>query len=178
MLRHLIRLCTVLLLALPAWALADEYRVELVVFEQSGAAGNEVLTVDETTLPVRETLGTLPASADDPASLQLGPIAYTLDRRGYPVLLHTAWVEKVGGRQNENWYRVATGRLEGVIRVRRGRFLHFDSDLLLRTGQGQPIHAASSRRMRSTEVHYIDHPRLGIIVRIDPYTSPATKPTP
>jgi hypothetical protein len=178
MLRHLIRLCTVLLLALPAWALADEYRVELVVFEQSGASGSEVLRVDESTLPARETVGDLPLRAADPSSLQLGPIAYTLDRRGYPVLLHTAWVEKVGGRQNDNWYRVATGRLEGVVRVRRGRFLHFDTDLLLRTGESRPIHAASSRRMRSTELHYIDHPRLGIIVRIDPYTSPEAKPAP
>lgn len=25
------------------------------------------------------------------------------------------------------------------------------------------------RRMRSTELHYIDHPRLGILIRIDPY---------
>ena len=29
-----------------------------------------------------------------------------------------------------------------------------------------------SRRMRSEEVHYLDHPKLGIIVRVDPVAIP------
>ncbi|MCZ6852913.1 MAG: CsiV family protein [Gammaproteobacteria bacterium] len=31
---------------------------------------------------------------------------------------------------------------------------------------------SQSRRLRSTEVHYLDHPKIGIIVRIDPVTIP------
>ncbi|MFV2091051.1 MAG: CsiV family protein [Pseudomonadales bacterium] len=29
-----------------------------------------------------------------------------------------------------------------------------------------------SRRMRSTEIHYLDHPKLGLVVRIDPVVIP------
>jgi len=36
--------------------------------------------------------------------------------------------------------------------------------------------AIGKRRMRSARVHYIDHPRGGLLVRIDPYT-PAANPT-
>lgn len=31
---------------------------------------------------------------------------------------------------------------------------------------------SQSRRLRSTEVHYLDHPKIGVIVRIDPVTIP------
>ena len=36
-----------------------------------------------------------------------------------------------------------------------------------------------SRRMRSNETHYMDHPRFGIVARVTPYESeqPEAKPT-
>lgn len=91
-----------------------------------------------------------------------------------------------------------THLLEGTLGVTLGRYLHFRAQLVYREpGFGQapislphpvqqeaaihpPLPAekagymvlAESRRMRSEEVHYLDHPKLGIIVRIDPVAIP------
>ena len=88
-------------------------------------------------------------------------------------------------------------QLEGVVAVTLGRYLHFQASLsytepgmglepmrlvLNPAGSSAPEQSPvetrpvmildQSRRMRSEEVHYLDHPKLGIIVRIDPVTVP------
>ena len=52
----------------------------------------------------------------------------------------------------------------------RGRFLHLDTDLLLRApDSSQTYRVQLSRRMRSDELHYVDHPKLGILIRAERY---------
>ena len=85
-------------------------------------------------------------------------------------------------------------RLEGTVDLTIGRFLHFRAQLsLLDPGLApvwvpvslapasiQPLPAPTpgfmvlneSRRMRSEEVHYLDHPKLGVVVRVDPVPIP------
>ncbi len=60
-------------------------------------------------------------------------------------------------------------KLQGGIKVWVGRFLHFDT-LLSYTPSGANYSFAfeSERRMRSRQMHYIDHPRVGIITKIFP----------
>ncbi len=90
-------------------------------------------------------------------------------------------------------------QLEGVVAVTLGRYLHFQTSLsytepgmglepmelaLKPDGSSTPARTAvethpvmtmaESRRMRSEEVHYLDHPKLGIIVRIDAVPIPDT----
>ena len=36
----------------------------------------------------------------------------------------------------------------------------------------QYLQLSESRRMRSEEIHYLDHPKLGLVVRIDPLVYP------
>ena len=91
--------------------------------------------------------------------------------------------------------------LSGSVEVTLGRYLHFQARLnylapalgtqpyqvaLSPQGTSTPagperseqlqqrgfMTLAQSRRMRSEELHYIDHPKLGIVVRIDPVTVP------
>lgn len=88
--------------------------------------------------------------------------------------------------------------LSGSVDVTLGRYLHFRSTLnysapalgespyqvaLSPAGESLPaghttieesgfMTLAQSRRMRSEELHYLDHPKLGIVVRIDPITVP------
>jgi hypothetical protein len=88
-------------------------------------------------------------------------------------------------------------QLEGTMAVTLGRYLHFQARLSYREpafGQNPISLPASlsevaqptalpapiaghmvlqqSRRMRSAQVHYIDHPKLGVLVRIDPLVFP------
>ncbi len=74
--------------------------------------------------------------------------------------------------------------LDGTVKIVLGRYLHVYTDLVFR----QPITTTSSeedgtsenftslidiriqnrRRMRSRELHYIDHPKLGMLIQITP----------
>jgi len=59
--------------------------------------------------------------------------------------------------------------VNGTIKVRLGRFLHMDAQLVFtdpETGQG--FRLSQNRKMRSRELHYIDNPRFGILTRILP----------
>lgn len=89
--------------------------------------------------------------------------------------------------------------LTGSVAVTLGRYLHFQAALnytapALGVRPVQPamdlngraelltpsaidgsrgyMTLTASRRMRSTELHYIDHPKLGVVVRIDPVAIP------
>ncbi|MDE0055530.1 MAG: CsiV family protein [Gammaproteobacteria bacterium] len=92
----------------------------------------------------------------------------------------------------------ATFELEGSVSVTLGRYLHFAAELWLRqtpeaspsalspeTGANTPGNArgstidnaryvalSESRRMRRDEIHHLDHPWLGVLVRIEPTEAP------
>jgi hypothetical protein len=59
-------------------------------------------------------------------------------------------------------------RFEGTVRLRIGRYVYFDSDLVFMHEQ-TPLRLLESRRMRLGELHYLDHPLFGVIVQVLPY---------
>lgn len=60
-------------------------------------------------------------------------------------------------------------KLFGAVQVWVGRFLHFDTRLSYTpTGADYSFAFESERRMRSRQLHYIDHGRVGILVKIFP----------
>jgi hypothetical protein len=93
---------------------------------------------------------------------------------------------------------LAAQELIGTVGVSLGRYLHFRADLFFHgpalgltpasavmAGDGTPtltptgaveaggyMVLSESRRMRSEELHYLDHPKLGLVVRIDPVRFP------
>jgi len=59
--------------------------------------------------------------------------------------------------------------VSGTLTVRLGRFLHLDTVLAYTdTDRGVTYRLNHSRKMRSRELHYIDNPRFGLLVRIRP----------
>lgn len=93
----------------------------------------------------------------------------------------------------DNWYPMAPvvqapePHLEGELKLVLSRYLHLEADLRYYTGElHQPMLAIEdefadisvqpvvyrlkeSRRMRSGELHYLDHPAFGLIARVTPY---------
>lgn len=72
--------------------------------------------------------------------------------------------------------------LDGVVKIRRGRYLHVETDLLYRPAASGAGAAAEptmklptafrmqqKRRMRSLEKHYLDHPAFGVLIMATPY---------
>ena len=91
--------------------------------------------------------------------------------------LYLQWPE-TGGASNP--------KFQGLIKLSLNRYLHVDVDFLLNEpriqgigGTNEPfdrgrdsIRFQASRRMRSGELHYLDHPRMGMLIEIRRYEPP------
>ena len=77
--------------------------------------------------------------------------------------------------------------LDGTINIVIGRYIHFYTDLVYRLPRSNPTELRdalnrdqilvdyaikSHRRMRSRELHYIDHPLVGILIEATPIEEP------
>ena len=161
-----------LLLAAAASADDDVYDFEMIVFERPSAVVGTFSPETSGDPGAVSVAGRLDAMAI--GDKKLGPVAYTLRKKGMLVLEHIAWRQVPRGRDSDTWYEIGDGRLGGLIRLTRGRFLHLDADLALREpGSDQPVHIKFNRRMRSGELHYVDHPKLGILIQAERYTGAA-----
>lgn len=128
----------------------------------------------QTIPPMTENFPVLPASR-----YQLTAIADTLRRsRNYRPLAHFGWTQPGYPRHAAKFLSIdskvsAGSGLSGRIAVTRGRYLHLTLDLALEAA-ASPEHPPvryllqQSRRMRSNERHYIDHPNFGVIALITP----------
>lgn len=191
-----------LLLALTGTARGQEapaeavpwYTVEVVIFERLSDAGlyEEVWPADPGLPDMADAL-----SLGDPQAgaafqplaagqLRLGGITAALRRSGgYRPLLHQAWRQPGAGAARARAVYLAddsvSPSVEGILRLRRGRFLHLEADLLHRRAAPPGAEATTatafrmqqSRRMRSEELHYLDHPLFGLIVEVTPWERPA-----
>lgn len=111
----------------------------------------------------------------------------------YRVVFHRAWIQPVPDRDRLRpvliQIREPSGgppRIEGIIGVTRGRYLHLDAKLWYAVQPTQTTTAMDSnvaeeplymelreqRRMRSGELHYLDHPKIGVLARVDPIAPP------
>ena len=156
---------------------AQRYVFEMIVFERPSGGAGEFWPTEPGAPDPQRARTTLSASALPNGSRRLGPVAYTLRRRGMIVHEHVVWSQVPGPLNSAaSWRWLDAGRLRGLIRVTRGRFLHFDTDLLLQD-EGSPAvyRVRLNRRLRSDELHYVDHPRLGVIIRATRVAAPSTQ---
>lgn len=115
-----------------------------------------------------------------PAQLTMGGVVQRLRNSArYRPLLHVGWVQPLDSNDRSAAVHIFTGMLEnndkisasqplldGTIAVRRNRYLHADVDLLYK--KEVTARLTHSRRLRSNEVHYIDHPLFGVILSVSP----------
>jgi len=183
---HALLLMLLTYVAMPAQAAEGDYTIEVLIFAQN-SYGDGALPYDAMD-PAQEP----PAIADarylgryDGAPFSqfealprerhlLGNDATRLKREGFRILWHGGWYQNVGtGRNPSVRIDSADGRVEGVIKVDRSRYLHFKPDLLLSRDAAaealpQRYRLQQSRRMRSEQLHYLDHPHFGMLVMINP----------
>lgn len=69
--------------------------------------------------------------------------------------------------------------VDGSVALHLGRFLHLDADLLFTEAGDPPAtwRLDERRRMRSDELHHLDSPRLGVIVKVGKWV-PKSLPVP
>jgi hypothetical protein len=192
----------VLALALPATdalaqAAARLYQVEVVIFSQpagslefpprqgspladSGTpvapAPDEPAAEDPDAPPLSEASPVLPAGFSSARlPLVLGATAARLNRGGYQLLWHQAWVQPAVDRGAPELavlaalgQGTATPDLSGVIHLSARRFLHLGIDLELRSGATLVAQMRQQRRIGLSVQQYFDDPRVGVIAVVTP----------
>ena len=179
--------------AQPAATALQSYDVELVIFRtvaanatteqwsaENGGAKQDVVVADEdapsaavaAVAPVTTSTESFPDLAQ--GKFKLTAVEESLRRsRNYQVLGHFGWTQP-GFPRTEAHYMSITPQvlqgsgLTGQVAVSRGRYLHLTLDLALESPSdpGQRYVLQQTRRMRSNERHYIDHPKFGVIALI------------
>ncbi len=175
-----------------------EFTVEVIVFENLSASTEEHWNYvpssdrsDAADSDKRRELAALRFQVAD--SLTLDDIFTKMRQsRDYRPLVHTAWTQP--------GYSEATApplpldrvtrlprNLSGEITLHLSRYLHLNVDLTLAANRSagadqsqlllneRPMYRLQeSRRMRSGDLHFFDHPKFGVLARIQPVETPAT----
>lgn len=102
-------------------------------------------------------------------------------RRRFNVLAAGAWHQALPPRDQPQPLLVQVGAadasrrfpLEGWLAVTIGRYLHLQVQLQVRLPGGGLALLAEHRRMRSGELHYLDHPAMGLLALARPLQVPA-----
>jgi hypothetical protein len=174
----------------------QSYDVELVIFRtlnpnataeawnmEAAAAGQRLAIPDEEPSPFATpaappppTTVTFPALAA--SKFKLTAVTDTLRRsRNYQPLAHFGWTQPGFPRNavqamSINSMVPGSSRVVGQVALWRGRYLHLTLDLVYEPQaveeSGQRFVLRQTRRMRSNENHYLDHPRFGVIAVIRP----------
>lgn len=169
--------------AAAAAAQAAPFDVELLVFTRRvyGAVPGRAIVNDR---PACVSQAVPPPPADPaqqmPFSLpetqrRLASEAATLSRRGsgLQVLLHRAWRQEVGPQPGGPWIRLAAAGLDGCLRVGGEPVPQAEWDIAYQRAPGEEYRLEGSRRLLPGDLHYVDHPAFGVLVRVDPVVSEA-----
>ncbi len=146
---------------------AKKYTIEVLVFTHSGQdTGGEAWPSNPGQPHLQQA--NAPRSLGS-SSKRLSGIASRLSKKaGYTPILHQVWIQTVVSKKNAKLVRLTSSStpMDGTIKVSVNRYLHVDLDLLLKTGKSYRLQ--ESRKMRSKQIHYIDHPMMGVLVLITP----------
>lgn len=127
---------------------------------------------------------------------KLSPSHWALSKKAHkPVFLHIAWQLELSkpyktqrfhvyapfdpsynsAHQLPTYDRYTNWAIDGVISISRSNYINFNADLIFHPPQqltdlsGKHIEAIAlhqKRRLRTQELHYIDHPLYGILVEV------------
>jgi hypothetical protein len=170
----------------------QSYDVELVIFRhlndkatpeewslEGGTAGQRLEIPDDEAAasaepPPEPTAAPTSFPALPNAKFKMNGIEESLRRsRNFQPLAHFGWTQPGYPRDDARFLSVqplvpGSSGLLGQIALSRGRYLHLTLDLVYEGQDGQRYVLRQTRRMRSNERHYIDHPKFGLIALVTP----------
>lgn len=177
---------------LPATALAERYRVDLILFADRSAAAGE--SSQPLLLPeAGKTLEPWEAAPLRAAGIEILPdesfgLTEEWNRlrnsRNHEPLVRIAWIQKDPPAERTVALRLrhgtpvtgmtATGSTEvypvdGWVALLAGRYLHLDANFVqtqaLEAGDLRSFRLRERRRLKRDELNHLDSPRLGVLVR-------------
>jgi len=175
----------------------DWYSVEYIVFENK-PLGNQHLepwSKAPFTLPNSARVLNEDVSAQEFSLLKVGQqqlhgvLSRLKSLSSYQPLAHGGWIQPLA--KNSKLQPIAMSvvtanqQLEGSINFHRGKYLHLDFDLQLSEMPALPTYdntdisltphlyrLTESRRVKTGESNYFDHPRFGVIAIVEEIDSP------
>lgn len=153
------------------FAEGSDYQIELMIFAQN-MPNSEVFEqtesqikwpADLTELSVYKKADAI-SLADAYAALSKDPV--------YKPVMHVAWLQSIaeGALGSPVHIQGAEGVLNGFVRIQRGQTLQLIVDLEYMPGQvnGEALiyRLNENRRIKLDEVHYLDHPKFGVVAKI------------
>lgn len=109
-----------------------------------------------------------------PASQSILYAAYEQLRRSqsFRPLLHLAWIQPADPGRINPPYHVGNGEtVEGTVSLERSEHLYAIVDMEYRAADGKVHRLREKRQLKFNEIHYLDHPAFGVLVRISPHES-------
>jgi hypothetical protein len=160
---------------LTAGGSAEQWSLEAAEATQRLAIPDDEPTPFATPAPAAPATTTTAFPALPSARFKLTALEDTLRRgRSYQPLAHIGWTQPGYPRDAAQFIPIsslvpATTGLLGQIALSRGRYLHLTLDLVyVPEGSAERYVLRQTRRMRSNERHYIDHPKFGVIALVTP----------
>ena len=141
------------------------YHFEVIMFTQPQSYSDEVFDL-ESIEPSDMRSG--PYKYSTRAASKLRQTADKLAASGrFVPFYHKAWSQAGVERRKAPVVPVSDSydnvTVDGAFRVHRDRYLYFEIDLVLDDAGGERVQIKQTRKMRSKQLHYIDHPHIGIL---------------
>lgn len=152
------------------------YDVEVLVFENHlpDLDGGELWTHDKSR-PAPDFSDAVTGPNSISGDSFLGTAAAALQKDGgYKVLSYRRWRQTADEKSATRPMRLrdSDGNLDGAVRFYMSRFLHVDVDVVLKdttAPEGELSYRLSEhRRIKTQEINYFDHPKVGVLVRVTP----------
>ena len=174
------------------------YQIEVIVFAQKAPNTEQfdqtqsqlswpkkLVKLSETTLPMQEwMLNPLSYTKLQAEDRLLQNIYYGLKKsRSYRPLVHLSWVQSARENRLSDAVQVYKKaglqedyEVNGYIRLQRGHYLHLITDLEYApaSAQAEPLvyRLKEKRRIKLNEIHYLDHPKFGVVATVKPIELP------
>lgn len=157
--RRLALSLALLFAALPALPQTPGYSVEIVVFRNGSDAGAMEAGMAR---PAFTGDDVVPTAAP---SRKLGGAVARLNRSGLRVIGQASWKQDPtawNSRRGVSAARLGLSGVSGKVIFERGQYLHLGVDLVIEDG-GKRYRLNEVRRVKADEIHYFDHPAVGVI---------------
>ncbi len=146
------------------------YKIELVIFSQTMLNTEEFeQTQSKISWPNRVfNLSSLKNLNSE--NMNLSGIVKKLKRsQSYRPLMHVGWYQKAAKNSMSDAVKISNseGTINGFLRVQRGHLVYMIADIEY-TPESVVYRINEKRRFKLNEIHYLDHPEFGILVRISP----------
>lgn len=178
------RLLLIAATLLPMVAQAETYRVDLIVFVDKSAAGEQsryaVLPDMRRAIEPSDSAGLSRAGitllAPEQSSLASESQRLQNSKR-YQVITRLSWAQKNPPEDNAPSLHVRSGDvangiapIDGTIALTAGHYLHLDVDMIYTLSSGDGSRSSyrlrENRKMMRDELHHLDSPKLGILARV------------